>query len=84
MSVCSIVEWGVYVSMYACKVRTGGSEPCLFVICKEDRERARVLVSIERKVEEGASFTNLSAPCSIYYQKWTFVLLNPKSSESWK
>lgn len=53
----SILEAGVfcfsvYGSMYACKVRPGGSEPCLLVICKDDKELrhgTRVFVSIARK-----------------------------------
>lgn len=44
--------FGVYVSMYPCKVRPGGSEPCLSVIYKRDeklRDGTRVFVSISEK-----------------------------------
>ncbi len=47
-----VLCFGVYVSMYACEVRPGGSEPCLFVIYKGDeelRDRTRVFVSISGK-----------------------------------
>lgn len=50
--------------MYACKVRPGGSEPCLFVIYKEDKElrdRTRLFVSIARKMEEELLLLTLSA-----------------------
>lgn len=43
--------------MYACKVRPGGSEPCLFVIYKGDeklRDRTRLFVSISGKTDGGA------------------------------
>ena len=50
----SVVCCGVYVSMYACEVRPGGSEPCLFAIYKGDeelRDRTRPFVSISGKTD---------------------------------
>ncbi len=49
-----VLCFGVYVSMYARKVRPGGSEPCLFVIRKGDeelRDKTRVFVSISGKTD---------------------------------
>lgn len=48
----------VCVSMYACEARPGGSESCLFVVCKEDeepRDRAPVFVSISGKTDGAAN-----------------------------
>ncbi|XP_044044306.1 dystrophin isoform X17 [Siniperca chuatsi] len=47
-----VLCFGVYVSMYACEVRPGGSEPCLFVIYKGDeklRDRTRLFAALRQK-----------------------------------
>lgn len=62
--------------MYACKVRPGGSEPCLLVIYKEDKElrdTTRQFVSIIRKIDEGYSSV-LLLTCSAQFEEHVKLL----------